>query len=349
MFKKTAIIFFLGAAIGLASYLIFQEQEILDEPALEIIDDEQAGSVETTNPFSIKSLMEGQYPGSDLVVEQTLSDGSNYRQQIVSYKSEGLKIFALLTIPKSEKPAGGFPVIVLNHGSVLPDEYSTAERYRDYVAYFAKRGYMVLKSDYRGHANSEGEANSSYYHPGYVIDVLSAVASVQKHPDANSQKIGMWGHSSGGHITTVAMIANPDIKAGVIWGGLVASYDETFLQWRTHRRSIGSGSAPSASPYRRQSQILEEKYGPISSGSEFWQGMNPYNHLSEITSPIELHHGASDNIVPMRFIEYFKENLEKAQKSVKLYTYEGGDHNLSGAAFSPAMSNSVKFFDQYLK
>jgi len=39
------------------------------------------------------------YPGSDIVIEQTLTPGANYNQYIASYKSDGLKIYALLTVP----------------------------------------------------------------------------------------------------------------------------------------------------------------------------------------------------------------------------------------------------------
>jgi len=31
--------------------------------------------------------------------------------------------------------------------------------------------------------------------------VLNAVASVKRYPDADPDRIGMWGHSMGGHIT----------------------------------------------------------------------------------------------------------------------------------------------------
>ncbi len=52
------------------------------------------------------------YPGSELVIEEKLSPGSNYDRTIVSYLSEGLKIYALLTVPRGEKPATGWPVVI---------------------------------------------------------------------------------------------------------------------------------------------------------------------------------------------------------------------------------------------
>jgi hypothetical protein len=79
-------------------------------------------------------LMRAQsYPGSDLIFEQTLAPGSNYDRYIVSYLSEGNKIYALLTIPQGQTPPTGWPVIIFNHGYIPPAEYRTTERYVAYV------------------------------------------------------------------------------------------------------------------------------------------------------------------------------------------------------------------------
>lgn len=52
-----------------------------------------------THPLMIEVMRQGTYPGSDLTFEETLEPGVNYDRYIVSYLSEGNKIFALLTIP----------------------------------------------------------------------------------------------------------------------------------------------------------------------------------------------------------------------------------------------------------
>ena len=55
----------------------------------------------TPNPMSIQALRNGMYPGSDIVIEQELDRGANYRRFYAYYLSEGLKIYALLTVPDS--------------------------------------------------------------------------------------------------------------------------------------------------------------------------------------------------------------------------------------------------------
>ncbi len=123
--------------------------------------------------LTIEYLRHQDYPGSDLVIEQTLASGDNYYQYIASYYSEGLKQYGLLTIPFGERPASGWPVIIFNHGYIEPEVYRTTERYVAYVAGFARSGYIVFRPDYRGHDQSEGIARGAYRSPDYVMMYLT--------------------------------------------------------------------------------------------------------------------------------------------------------------------------------
>lgn len=196
-------------------------------------------SVADQNSLSILAMRQKSYPGSDLKIEQTLSDGSNYHQFIASYQSEGLKIYGLLTVPEGNKPAQGWPVIIFNHGYIAPEQYRTTERYVAYVDAFARARYIVFKSDYRENGNSEGQPLGAYYSPAYATDVLNALTTLKRYKDADPNKIGMWGHSMGGNITLRNLVVNPsDIKAAVIWGGVVGTYDDLMNNWQ--RRSFYS-------------------------------------------------------------------------------------------------------------
>src|SRR3990167_9704794 len=161
----------------------------------------QGGLEERLHPLSIEYMQQQSYPGSDITIEQTLPAGSNYNQYIASYKSDGLKIYVLLTVPQGAKPKNGWPVIIFNHGFIPPEQYRTTERYVAYVDAFARNGYIVFKSDYRGHGNSEGKAEGGYGSNAYTIDVLNALSSMKKYKDTDPNRIGMWGHSMGGGIT----------------------------------------------------------------------------------------------------------------------------------------------------
>jgi len=92
-------------------------------------------------PLLIEVMRQQAYPGSEIVFEQTLDPGPNYSRYVVSYRSDGYKIYALMTIPTGKKPASGWPVIVFNHGYIPPAQYRTTQRYVAYVDAIARSGY----------------------------------------------------------------------------------------------------------------------------------------------------------------------------------------------------------------
>src|SRR5581483_2180048 len=122
---------------------------------------------------------------------------------------------------------------IFDHGYVPPKEYQTTQRYGAYMDGFARNGYIVFKPDYRGHGKSEGKAFGGYSSNAYTIDVLNALSSIKKYSEADSTRIGMWGHSMGGFITLRSMVVSKDIKAGVIWSGVVGSYPDLLHDWNT--------------------------------------------------------------------------------------------------------------------
>lgn len=302
-----------------------------------------------THPLMIEVMREQAYPGSDLVIEETLAPGVNYDRYVVSYLSEGLKIYALFTVPQGERPETGWPVIVFNHGYIPPDIYRTTERYVAYVDGFARNGYIVIKPDYRGHGFSEGTPANSVGSPAYTVDVLNAMASAQRYPDADPNRVGMWGHSMGGSITLRAMVVSDEIKAGVIWAGTAASYEAWLTRWRN---LFGGRATPTpnadGTPNRRWPERLTETYGSFEANRAFWDAIDPTAHLAQLSGPLQLHHATTDETVPVAFSEDLDALLAETDVVHELYLYEGDNHNLSGS-FGTAMARSVQFFDAYVK
>ena len=296
------------------------------------------------HPMSIIALRNTEYPGSEITVVKELERGINYRRYYVYYLSEGLKIYALLTIPNGESPEGGFPAIVFNHGYIPPDVYKTTERYIAYVDQLARAGYVVFRIDYRGHDQSDGEATGAYGNSGYQIDVMNALASLKRHPDVNPEKIGMWGHSMGGYLTLRAMVISDEIKAGVIWAGVVASYPDLIYNWRR----TGSFTPSPSSTGRGWRTSFIEQYGTPEQNPAFWDSISATSYLADLSAPIELHHGTADEDVPVEFSIRLAELGRQNNQLINLYTYDGDNHNISNY-FSQAMQRTIEFFDIYLK
>lgn len=296
------------------------------------------------HPMSIIALRNGDYPGSDITIVRELDRGSNYRRYYAYYLSEGLKIYALLTVPNAAPPEGGHPAIVFNHGYIPPNVYRTTERYLAYVDELAKAGYVVFRIDYRGHDQSEGEPTGAYGNPGYQVDVLNAVASLKQFEQVNPEKIGMWGHSMGGYLTLRAMVISNDIKAGVIWAGVVASYPEMLYNWRR----VGSFTpSPSSRGVGWRSGWINE-YGTPEENPAFWDSVSANSYLMDLSGPLQLHHGTNDEDVPVDFSIRLAEQARAANQIADLYIYDGDNHNIS-RYFSTAMRRTIAFFDTYLK
>jgi len=345
MNKLRLILLFLVVATVAVTVFILKQN--LFRKGVSMQEENEGGLINQQNPLSIEFMCKQEYPGSDIVIEQTLSNGSNYRQYIASYKSEGLKIYGLLTVPIGDPPNGRWPVIIFNHGYIPPQQYQTTARYVAYVDGFARSGYIVFKPDYRGNGNSEGKPEGAYYSPAYTIDVLNALSSIKKFKDADPDRIGMWGHSLGGNITLRAMVVSKDIKAGVIWSGVVGTYDQLLNNWirKTPQTSSDSEIAGHINSIR---QNLINQYGTPQQNPQFWHSIDPRYYLADASGPIQLHQGLADETVPLAFSESLKNDLENAGKTVEYFTYEGANHNLS-QPFSLAMARSVEFFNKYLK
>jgi dipeptidyl aminopeptidase/acylaminoacyl peptidase len=287
------------------------------------------------------------YPGSAITIEETLEPGANYARYLAWYESDGLKIYGLLTIPNGDMPIGGWPAIVFNHGYIAPAAYRTTERYIAYVDQLARHGYIVYKIDYRGHDRSEGKALGAYGDPGYTTDVLNAVAALKAYPQVNPQKIGMWGHSMGGFLTLRAMVISTDIKAGVIWSGVVGSYPDMLCCWHHPSPRVPTLSPDPEYHINWRNQWVNI-YGSPEENPPFWLGISANTYLADLSGALQIHHDVGDNEVPVKFSQDLYQQILAAGKSAEYYEYPGDDHNIANY-FSLAMQRTIEFFDRYLK
>jgi dipeptidyl aminopeptidase/acylaminoacyl peptidase len=203
---------------------------------------------------------------------------------------------------------------------------------------------VVFRIDYRGHDRSEGEATGAYGSPDYTIDVLNAVASIKRHPQVNPEKIGMWGHSMGGYLTLRSMVITDDVKAGVIWAGVVASYPDLIYNWRR----TGSFTPSPSSRGRGWRTRWIEQYGTPEQNPDFWAAVSSNTYVSDLSGPLQLHHGTNDEDVPVAFSVRLAEEVRAVGGIADLYTYEGDNHNISNY-FTTAMDRTIAFYDQNLK
>lgn len=293
-------------------------------------------------PIFVEALRNRDYPGSEIKIEGTLTPGTNYRRYLASYTSDGLKIFGLYTVPFTPAPKSGWPAIVFIHGYLDPASYTPTARYVAYQDGFARNGFVTFKPDLRGHGQSEGKPANASFNEGYIVDTLNLISSFKLTKSINPKAIGLWGHSMGGGISLHSLVVSQDIKAAVIWAGVVGNYEHLLERYRKRSSWLESQSESSLA------RSLYENYGSPSANPKFWNQIDPYAYLSSITAPVQLHHGALDDSVPLEFSVHLADALKTAGKTVELYEYPRSDHNIT-QDFSLAMERSISFFKRYLQ
>lgn len=291
----------------------------------------------------IDYLLDLEITGNPVTFERELSPTYSYERHLVSYISEGNKIYGLLTIPFAEPPESGYKAIVFNHGYIPPAAYRTMERYTAYVDYLARSGFVVFKIDYRGHGESEGEASGSYFSPGYTIDSIAALKSLQTMEIVDPQGIGMWGHSMAGNLTLRAMLIEPDVKVGVIWAGAVYSYDD-FTEYGIDDNTYRPPATQESSDRRRRSQEIFDTYGRPDTQTAYWQAVSLTANIELLSSPLQLHHAQDDTVVNIGYSQGLAAALQEYGKVYEFYNYEGGGHNMVSPYWDQAMLRTVEFF-----
>lgn len=349
MIKALGLIILLAAILGAIITASVSMKKNSKTP-----EEEQGGLInqiqQQMNPLSIEALRQKDYPGSEIKIEDTLASGSNYKRYRASYKSDGLTIYGLLTVPNEASATNKVAAIVFGHGYIPPEEYRTDEKYVAYVDGLARSGYVVFKIDYRGHDKSEGEPSGAYFSPGYTADTLNASSSLKKLPYVKADKIGLWGHSMAGMVGTRAMVIKPsEFAAGVFWGGVVGSYEDIHREWWSKRsRPTWTPSNRELNSNRPSRQVFIEQHGEPKDGNEFWDSISPVSYIKDFKTPIQLDHGEADETVPVELSRIFAKKLQENGKTVELNTYPGTDHNVS-QSFNLAMQQTLEFFDKYLK
>jgi len=294
--------------------------------------------------MTIPSLRNRAYDSSLTILRQYQRQ-RRYSSYIAHYDSEVARVQALLTIPSGAQPEGGWPAIVFVHGYIPPSQYRTTQRYISHVNALAQKGFVVLKIDLRGHGESEGTASGAYYSEEYIEDVLNARAALQNFSEVNPQRIGLWGHSMAGNVVLRAMVARPEIPAGVIWAGAVFDYED----FQELGLSDNSYRPPEIMDERRKRrEALFSAHGQFQKESSFWRTVAPVNYLQDLQGVIQLHHPTKDAVVSVEYSRRLWKRLRPLSPRHEFYEYAIGDHNFSGPAYSTAMSRTIAFFEQYL-
>ena len=218
----------------------------------------------------------------------------------VVYKSpDGVEVHSQLFEPAG---SGKKPAIVYVHGGP-PRQMLLGWHYSDYYTnayavnqYLASRGYIVLSVNYRlgigyGHdfhrpPNAGAQGASEY------IDVKAGAEYLQRLPQVDAKRIGIYGGSYGGFLTALALARDSKLfAAGVDIHGV--------HNWTAERAGF----------------LLENRYEKIPDGQQAldvaWQS-SPISSIATWKSPVLLIHGDDDRNVRFSQTTDLVQRLDKA-------------------------------------
>lgn len=289
--------------------------------------------------YTIEGLREREYPGGAIEITHTITETDSFTKYLIRYPSDDLStdsehrltITGMMNVPKGE---GSFPVIILNHGYIPPSRFwSGADTWRA-ADHLASQGYLTISPDFRGWGGSDSGDN--FFRTGLVIDVLNLTSSLPSLPQADPERVGMWGHSMGAGVTTKAITIDPRIQAAILYGPVSA--DDTDVMGRWGRGSGGGDDASLARAYREASR-----------DRDFLELTSPINYFHLVTAPVQIHQGAADTTTPPRWAEAIRDALQAAGTQIEYFSYPGQGHAFQGESWDLFMQRVTDFFDRTLK
>ncbi len=281
--------------------------------------------------YSIEYLRSRIYGGGKIDITETLGQNSAFTRHYFRYDSDDLNIDGFANVPQGDGP---FPVIIVLHGYIDPEIYQTLDYTTHYADALASAGYLVLHPNLRGYPPSDDGNN--LFRVGMAIDVLNLIALVKensKQPGllqtADQTRIGLWGHSMGGGVSTRVLTVSPDVKAAVLYAAMTGDEQKNYEAiYRWLNGSMG----------------LEELAVP----QETLPRISPMYFFEDITVPVSIHHGLDDKLVPVGWSMQTCEQLKVLEKVVECHYYEDMPHTFYGPEDKEFIQYTIQFFDRYL-
>lgn len=290
----------------------------------------------TSDPYyeyTIEYLSNRSYGSGEIQNEQVLAENSYFTRYLISYPSDGLRIFGFMDVPNGEDL---FPVVIAVHGYIEPSIYQTLDYTTGYADALARAKYIVIHPNLRGYPPSDDGPN--LFRVGMAIDVLNLIGLVKREAgqpglleNADATQLGLWGHSMGGGISTRVITVSSDIKAVLLYGAMSAddkkNYERIFDYFSNGQRGQEELNTP------------EEAFKRIS----------PIYYLDWVQAAVSIHHGEKDGEVPLEWSLDLCQRLQELGKTVECFTYPGQPHTFYGDSEQLLIRRMIDFFDRVLR
>lgn len=240
----------------------------------------------------------------------------------------------LILPSKSDKPA---PVVVWIHGGA----WRAGDKARNPAQFLVGRGYAVASINYRlvQHASM----------PAQIEDCKAAIRWLRanaKEYNLDSDHIGVWGASAGGHLVALLGTAG-DIKEleGELGNPDQSSRVQCVVDWFGPTDFLAMGRTQE----RPEAPVAQLLGGPLSQKQEAAKLASPITHVTKDDPPFLIMHGDKDTTVGVRQSYLLADKLKATGVEVELKVLQGAGHG--GAEFLSADSRKLieGFFAKHLR
>ena len=306
-------------------------------------------------PYTIEGLRKHEYRGGDINVGEVLEETDLYTRYAIDYPSDGLTITGIMQVPKvGQQP---FPVIVMNHGFFSRYVYASGDGTDRAAEFLNRRGYLTLSSDYRSWGDSD--VGPSLFYSGLVIDVINLMNAIPSIPEADPERIGMWGHSMGGGVTFKVLTIDSRVKAAVLYSTVSADDADIIDRWGPGclgdylkgERLYGCNSSDII-PLDLPPGLIQA-YKDVAKDTELLRQVAPLHYLEDVHAPVQINYGTDDGKLfsgtPPEGSQKAYQGFIDAGKQAELFAYEGEGHSFIGDQWWAFMERSAHFFDEHVK
>ncbi|MFA6005636.1 MAG: alpha/beta fold hydrolase [Patescibacteria group bacterium] len=291
--------------------------------------------------YTFSALKKRQYLGSEITIEKQVKSTDTFISYIFTFKSDGKKVSGLINLPIIAKQV---PIIILIRGFVDKQIYSPGVGTERVGEALASNGYITLAPDYLGFGTSENPSHNSieerFQTYTTTLNLLAslnrlndALKPLEKSPQADIVKVGIWGHSNGGHIALSTLALSGKDIPSVLWAPVSKPFPFSILYFTDDIPDHGKALRKAVASFEKDYDI--EEYSPTN--FFFW-----------IHAPIQIHQGTQDDAVPLSWSDNLYLELKKLGLSVDYFTYTGADHNLMPDGWASAVNRMLVFFQEEL-
>jgi acetyl esterase/lipase len=265
-------------------------------------------------------------------------------------EADGAPVLLDLLAP-TQRPRDRLPGVVWIHGGGWESGDKRGGFSETLGPMLAGAGYGVLSVNYR--------LSDAAHFPAQLHDVKAAVRWVRANADelgVDPDRIGVWGHSAGGHLAALVGTTGdlPELEGASGSAGVSSRVQAVIaLSPATDFLEIPEGW-PFVEPRRATEKLVG---GPLEERTELVRMANPIAHIRPDAPPFWIVHGEADGVVPVQQGIKLYDELVAAGVDAQLEVLPDADHWFASASRGVTTADelqrigasAIAFFDRYLR